>query len=174
MVNPALKLSDLFVNFGPTPAIIGLNADIQNGSLTAVVGPNGAGKSTLLKAIVGQLRPASGKVTFGGLKRHEVAYLPQQSAIERNFPITVLEIVNMGLWHQTGPFGTLRKQHRQDVERAIDAVGLTGLENRTVGQLSGGQQRGQAQANQHAEHPAQNTPAHAHDPAVPHLRQSSS
>lgn len=139
MANPALKLSDLFVNFGPTPAIIGLNADIQNGSLTAVVGPNGAGKSTLLKAIVGQLRPASGKVTFGGLKRHEVAYLPQQSAIERNFPITVLEIVNMGLWHQTGPFGTLRKQHRQDVERAIDAVGLTGLENRTVGQLSGGQ-----------------------------------
>ena len=135
----ALEVSDLFVNFGPTPAIMGLSAEIPLGSLTAVVGPNGAGKSTLLKAVVGQLRPASGRVSFGSLKRSEVAYLPQHSTIERDFPITVLEIVTMGLWNEIGPFGAPNRRQRDEVERAIAAVGMTGLEDRAIGQLSGGQ-----------------------------------
>ena len=139
MNQSALKVSDLSVNFGPIPAIMGLNAEISQGSLTAVVGPNGAGKSTLLKAVTGQLRPASGKVSFGKLKRSQIAYLPQQSSIERDFPISVLEIVSMGLWNEIGAFGTPNKRQRQDVERAIAAVGLTGLEVRTISELSGGQ-----------------------------------
>lgn len=139
MNQSALKVSDLSVNFGPIPAIMGLNAEISQGSLTAVVGPNGAGKSTLLKAVTGQLRPASGKVSFGKLKRSQIAYLPQQSSIERDFPISVLEIVSMGLWNEIGAFGTPNKRQRQDVEGAIAAVGLTGLEVRTISELSGGQ-----------------------------------
>ena len=139
MNQSALKVSDLSVNFGPIPAIMGLNAEISQGSLTAVVGPNGAGKSTLLKAVTGQLRPASGKVSFGKLTRSQIAYLPQQSSIERDFPISVLEIVSMGLWNEIGAFGTPNKRQRQDVERAIAAVGLTGLEVRTISELSGGQ-----------------------------------
>jgi len=116
MNQSALKVSDLSVNFGPIPAIMGLNAEISQGSLTAVVGPNGAGKSTLLKAVTGQLRPASGKVSFGKLKRSQIAYLPQQSSIERDFPISVLEIVSMGLCNE-----------------------IAGLEVRTISELSGGQ-----------------------------------
>ena len=139
MSSSALEVSDLFVNFGPTPAILGLSAEISLGSLTAVVGPNGAGKSTLLKAVVGQLRPASGKVSFGDLRRSDVAYLPQHSTIERDFPISVLEIVTMGLWNEIGPFGAPNKRQRDEVDSAIAAVGLTGLENRSVGELSGGQ-----------------------------------
>ena len=139
MNQSALQVSDLSVNFGPIPAILGLNAEISEGSLTAVVGPNGAGKSTLLKAVTGQLRPASGRVSFGRLNRSQVAYLPQQSSIERDFPISVLEIVSMGLWNEIGAFGTPNKRQRQDVESAIAAVGLTGLEYRTISELSGGQ-----------------------------------
>ena len=139
MQGSALEVSDLFVNFGPTPAIMGINVDIALGSLTAIAGPNGAGKSTLLKTIVGQLRPASGRVSFGRLKRSDIAYLPQHSAIEREFPISVQEIVTMGLWNEIGPFGAPNRRQREEVDRAIGAVGLTGLENRGIGQLSGGQ-----------------------------------
>ena len=139
MPDAAVTVSDLSVNFGSTPAIRGLSTNIQAGTLTAIVGPNGAGKSTLLKALVGEIKPASGKVGFGDVRRREIAYLPQQSSIERNFPITVLEIVNMGFWHEIGAFGTLNRQQRQEVDRAIDAVGLMGLEQRTLRELSGGQ-----------------------------------
>ena len=139
MSGAAVIVSDLSINFGSTSAIRELSTNIQAGTLTAIVGPNGAGKSTLLKALVGEIRPASGTVSFGDVRRREIAYLPQQSSIERNFPITVLEIVNMGFWHKTGPFGTLNRQQRHEVDRAIGAVGLTGLEQRTLRELSGGQ-----------------------------------
>ena len=79
----AVQLSDVSVNFGAIPALLGLNADLAIGSLTAVVGPNGAGKSTLLKTVVGEVQPVRGRVSFGALKRSEVAYLPQHSTIER-------------------------------------------------------------------------------------------
>ena len=139
MQGAALQLSDLSVNFGTTPALLGLNADLAIGSLTAVVGPNGAGKSTLLKTVVGEVQPVRGRVSFGALKRSEVAYLPQHSTIERDFPISVQEIVTMGLWNELGPFGAPDRHQRTEVEEAIEAVGMTGLESRMIGQLSGGQ-----------------------------------
>ena len=70
--------------------------------LLALVGPNGAGKSTLLKGIIGQLKPLSGSLSLDGLKRNDIAYLPQQIDIDRSFPITVFDAVSMGLWRQIG------------------------------------------------------------------------
>ncbi|MEM1385517.1 MAG: ABC transporter ATP-binding protein, partial [Pseudomonadota bacterium] len=116
-----------------------LRAEIAAGSLTAVVGPNGAGKSTLLKGVTGTLSPLRGRVSFGKAGRDGIAYLPQHSDIDRSFPLSVIELVSMGLWREIGPFGRLTKSHRTRVGDAIAAVGLTGLETRAIGTLSGGQ-----------------------------------
>ena len=56
-------------------------------SLTAVIGPNGAGKSSLLDALTGRVQPSTGRVRTGGLPRNRLAYMPQQSGIDRTFPL---------------------------------------------------------------------------------------
>ena len=68
-----------------------------------------------------------------------VAYLPQSADIDRDFPISVEDLVAMGLWRKTGPFGTISKQDRLAIAHALDSVGLAGFEHRMVGTLSGGQ-----------------------------------
>ena len=135
----ALAFQNLSLAYGRHPAVQDLNATIPEGSLTAVVGPNGAGKSTLLKCVAGALAPLEGRVTFGGLRRDDIAYLPQQSDIDRSFPLSVFDLVAMGLWSEIGPFGWLGRTRLVRVDEAIAAVGLTGFETRPIGSLSGGQ-----------------------------------
>lgn len=121
------------------PAVHHLHGEISRGSLLAIVGPNGAGKSTLLKAIVGELRPMQGAIHLAGVKRESIAYLTQQSTVDGSFPIVVHDFVAMGLWAQFGAFRGFNHHARLRVDEAIAAVGLSGLEQRPIGQLSGGQ-----------------------------------
>ncbi|MCL4138838.1 UNVERIFIED_CONTAM: hypothetical protein GTU68_038799 [Idotea baltica] len=118
---------------------MGLRTEIAAGSLTAVVGPNGAGKSTLLKGVVGTLPPLSGRMTLGTVECKDVSYLPQQSEVDRSFPISVQELVAMGLWREVGAFGGIGRSHQSRIAEALAAVGLDGFEKRTIGSLSGGQ-----------------------------------
>ena len=138
-MTPALSFENVTLGYDRLPAVQGLQTDVMDGSLTAIVGPNGAGKSTLLKGVMGLLAPQTGKVVFGKLSRDDIAYLPQQSEIDRSFPLTVVDLVAMGLWQEIGPFGGLGRAQRTRVGEAIAAVGLTGFEDRPIGSLSGGQ-----------------------------------
>tara|TARA_R110000851_G_scaffold206934_2_gene358936 strand:+ start:470 stop:1213 length:744 start_codon:yes stop_codon:yes gene_type:complete len=135
----ALTFRNLTLGYDRHPVIHHLEAEIAEGSLTAIVGPNGAGKSTLLKGVIGTLAPLEGGVALGGISRDDIAYLPQQSDIDRSFPISVRDLVAMGLWREIGPFGRVRAHHRDRIAAAISAVGLTGFEDRPIGALSGGQ-----------------------------------
>ena len=135
----ALAFHDLTLGYDRHPAVHHLDAEIPEGSLTAIIGPNGAGKSTLLKGVIGTLAPLEGQVAFGTVKHDDIAYLPQQSDVDRSFPLSVVDLVAMGLWREIGAFGQLARGHRGRVEDAIAAVGLTGFEDRPIGALSGGQ-----------------------------------
>lgn len=136
---PAINFQNLTLGYDRQPAVKNLQTEIIEGSLTAVVGPNGAGKSTLLKGVVGSLDPIEGELSLGSIERKKLAYLPQQSDIDTSFPLSVTDIVAMGLWRETGPFGWLGPKRRSRVDAAIAAVGLTGFESRIIGSLSGGQ-----------------------------------
>ena len=134
-----LRFENLTFGYSRHPAVHHLKGEIAAGSLLAVVGPNGAGKSTLLKGIVGELSPMQGHVELIGLKRENVAYLTQQSTLDGSFPIVIYDFVAMGLWAEFGAFRGFNRAAQQRIEDAIAAVGLSGLENRPIGQLSGGQ-----------------------------------
>jgi zinc/manganese transport system ATP-binding protein len=134
---PTIALRNLTLGYEHHPAVHHLTLDVAPGSLVAVVGPNGAGKSTLMKALAGQLRPIEGSVQ--GLAHQRVAWLPQQSSVDRSFPITVQDMVMLGLWHQVGALGRFTAQHRQACNEALGAVGLHGFERRSIDTLSGGQ-----------------------------------
>lgn len=140
-----MSLSDIAVHFGNLtlgydrhPAVHHLCGDIARGALVAVVGPNGAGKSTLLKALAGELEPIQGHFVQS-IARERTAYLPQQSELDASFPVTVFDMVSMGLWRQMGPFGGLGRKLVLQVRDALARVGLGGLEQRPIGALSGGQ-----------------------------------
>jgi zinc/manganese transport system ATP-binding protein len=134
-----LKFRDLTLGYERHPAVHHLDGEVARGALTAVVGPNGAGKSTLFKGIVGILEPIGGGVDLCGLARRDIAYLPQVADVDRSFPISVYDMVSMGLWHRTGLFGGIGGREHERIHDAIAAVGLTGFENRAIGTLSGGQ-----------------------------------
>jgi zinc/manganese transport system ATP-binding protein len=136
---PVLRFDDLTLGYDRHPAVHHLKGTVPRGDLLAVVGPNGAGKSTLLKGIVGGLRPQSGAISLIGVARDHIAYLPQQSDIDRSFPIAAFDFVAMGLWREVGALRGLGPDHRNAVAMALAAVGLGGFERRPIGSLSGGQ-----------------------------------
>ena len=134
----AIRFDDLTLGYGRHPAVHHLAGTLEAGSLTAVVGPNGAGKSTLLKGIAGALAPLAGRIELDR-RTTPLAYLPQAAEIDRSFPIHVFDLVSMGFWRSAGHFGGLDRKREARVFDAIAAVGLTGLEDRPIGTLSGGQ-----------------------------------
>ncbi len=138
-MNAHLQFRDLTLGYDRHPAVHHLSGAVPVGALVAVVGPNGAGKSTLFKGIVGALKPLAGRIERNGVAPQEIAYLPQIAEIDRSFPISVYDMVAMGLWRSKGLFGGIGPRDRDRVEAAIEAVGLTGFERRPLGTLSGGQ-----------------------------------
>ena len=134
-----LQFRNLTLGYDRHPAVHHLDGAVQKGSLTAVVGPNGAGKSTLFKGVVGVIKPLAGRIERNGVRPQDIAYLPQVAEIDRTFPISVYDMVAMGLWRGKGLFGGIGAKDRDVVEAAVAAVGLTGFESRPIGTLSGGQ-----------------------------------
>ena len=135
----ALGFQNLTLGYDRHPAVHHLSGEIGEGALLAVVGPNGAGKSTLLKGIVGVLRPLGGKISRNDVSARDIAYLPQIAEIDRSFPISVYDLVAMGLWKRAGLLGGIGAKDREKIATAIETVGLRGFEPRAIGTLSGGQ-----------------------------------
>jgi len=137
MADACITFRDLTLGYNSHPAVHHLSGTVRKGSLTAVVGANGSGKSTLMKGVVGMLKPMVGSVTVTPGTR--VAYLPQQSELDRTFPARVVDLVSLGLWPKRGLLGRHTAQDRAAVSKALMAVGLEGFEQRPIDTLSGGQ-----------------------------------
>ena len=141
---PALDLRDVVVRYGTFLALDHVTFQVEPHLQVAVVGPNGAGKSTLFKAISGIIKPDAGEIRIFGEPPGGhicIAYVPQRSQIDWNFPATVEDVVMMG---RSGKIGLFRWPSRQDwaiVHNALEQVGMAHLKDRQIGELSGGQQQ---------------------------------
>lgn len=134
-----MEFCDLTLGYESHPAVHHLQAQIPRGALVAIVGPNGAGKSTLLKGVAGILSPLAGEIRWLGCTRDDVAYLPQTADLDRSFPISVFDLVSLGLWRELGTLGGLDRRQRERVNETLATVGLSQFARRTIGSLSGGQ-----------------------------------
>lgn len=141
---PILRAADLGVRYESGPALEGVSFELEVGERLAVVGPNGAGKSTLFKVIAGVMTPSDGKVHVYG---HEpgghicIAYLPQRSQVDWNFPVSVADVVMMGRVGKLKLFRHPRARDWEIVRNALDVVGMQDLAGRQIRELSGGQQQ---------------------------------
>ena len=141
----ALTVQGLTVSYGQKPAIFSVDASFRATAMSAIVGPNGAGKSTLLKAALGVIPRLSGEVfIFGETARNareRIAYVPQSASVDWDFPTTVLDVVQMGLYRKVGLLGRLAGASRDHARACLDRVGMADFADRQIGQLSGGQQQ---------------------------------
>jgi manganese/iron transport system ATP-binding protein len=140
-----LEVQNLSVRYRGNFALQDISFTLQPGELLGILGPNGAGKSTLIKAMLGLIPKSGGSVWANGQKlKHqlaEVAYVPQRSHIDWDYPTTVWQVVLMGRTVKTGLFHRRSRQSRELAQAALERVGILELRNRPIGQLSGGQQQ---------------------------------
>ncbi len=140
-----LVIENVTVFYRRVLALENISLSTSCGNRVALIGPNGAGKSTLLKAIAGLVPRASGSIRWRGtaVKKwsREFAYLPQREEVDWSFPITVRGLVEMGRYPQTGWWRQFSAKDTAAVDRALESLALTDLQNRQIRELSGGQQQ---------------------------------
>ena len=144
-VDASLAVRGLTVSYGDKPAVFSVDATFPARTMSAIIGPNGAGKSTLLKAALGVVPRLSGEVYIFGepieRARARIAYVPQRASVDWDFPTTVTDVVQMGLYRRVGLLGRLSGQMAARAQDRLDRVGMADFADRQIGQLSGGQQQ---------------------------------
>lgn len=119
-----------------------LNCTVNAGDYLCIVGENGSGKSTLMRTMLGLQPPLSGEILLGdGLKAAEIGYLPQQTEVQRDFPVSVSEVVLSGCQGRCGlrPFYT--KKEKLLARRNMERMHIAQYAGRCYRELSGGQQQ---------------------------------
>lgn len=141
----ALDVVGMTVAYDAAPVVWDASLALAPSRLMAVVGPNGAGKSTLLKACLGILPRIAGRVrVFGEDPREDpsrVAYVPQRTSVDWDFPTTALDVVLMGTYGRLGWFRRPGAKERAEALAALEQVEMANFAGRQIGELSGGQQQ---------------------------------
>jgi manganese/iron transport system ATP-binding protein len=143
-----LEVEHLAVSYHDVSAVEDVSFAIASGQMVAVIGPNGAGKSTIFKAILGLVPASNGHVRYRSRALHRqlrtVAYVPQRSQVDWDFPVTVWGAVMMARTRHRNWLGWIKKSgcHCESiVKSALQRVGMWELRDRQIGELSGGQQQ---------------------------------
>lgn len=143
----AIEVEDLSFAYNGAPVLENVRLRIEPGDFTALIGPNGGGKTTLLKLLLGLLKPDRGVVRVLGQSPERVArrmgYVPQDVNINRNFPVSVMDVVLMGLLRSGLGTRLFRRPapDREAARRALELLDIWNLQDRRIGDLSGGQRQ---------------------------------
>lgn len=139
-VQVAVGALDVVLRYGSRTALGASSFTIPKGAVTAIIGPNGSGKSTVLNAIAGLVEPESGTLEVD-TEGKRMSYVLQATKVNETLHVTVREVVTMGRYASTGPYGRLRSPDRDAVARAMERMAITGLAERHLHELSGGERQ---------------------------------
>lgn len=138
-----VRLEDVWVQYDGVPILEGINLAIEQADFLGIIGPNGGGKTTLLKVVLGLVHPSRGKVSVLGeppeKSRSKIGYVPQHNLFDRDFPISVWDVVLMGRCGKAGLFKRYGSDDRRTTQNALQTVGMLDYKDRQLGKLSGGE-----------------------------------
>lgn len=134
-----LAFDDVTLGYGGVPVLRHLSFHVQAGDFLGIVGPNGVGKTTVLRAILGLLKPLSGRIHTS--THPVIGYVPQREYVDTIMPVTALEVAMMGRAPRLGPLSVPRRADRDVVADALHQTGVGELGPRLFRDLSGGQQQ---------------------------------
>ena len=124
------------------PDVNDLTFSVAQNDYLCIVGENGAGKSTLIKGLLRLKKPSSGTIRLeGGLLAKEIGYLPQQTAVQKDFPASVYEVVLSGCLNRLGTKPFYTKREKKITNENLRKMGIENLKSRCYRELSGGQQQ---------------------------------
>lgn len=140
------ELNDVWARYNSSWAISSVHLHIYESEILGIVGPNGGGKTTLLKVLLGLIKPERGSVRLFGHKPNKrsrlgIGYLPQIAKANRSFPVTVLDVVLMGLYKKAGLFHFPGVKSRNQAMDLLSRVHMDNHAKEPFGELSGGQQQ---------------------------------
>lgn len=142
---PIIELENVSFAYRGNLVLKEVSFQVYPGEFIGMIGPNGGGKTTLLKLILGFLKPLKGMIKVFGEAAgsspilNRLAYVPQAVRFDRDFPISVEEVVLSGLLSRLPWYGRFRTADRAGALQALEKVGLPHLANTSFGHLSGGQ-----------------------------------
>lgn len=141
---PLVEFDNVCFSYQSTPVLKQVSFQVYPGEFIGLIGPNGGGKTTLLKLILGFLKPTSGAIRLLGaddsdLPPIRIAYVPQSLRLDRDFPISVEEVVLSGLMRQLSWYGSFKAADKEAAKQALIHMGLPHLSNAPFGTLSGGE-----------------------------------
>ena len=140
-----LEVQKVSVNYGSGQGLDPVSFKILPGEMVGVMGPNGAGKSTMMKALLGLVPVSGGQVRYCTCPLHQqlekVAYVPQRSQIDWDYPATVQTVVSLAATRQLGWFRRSSVATKAAIQQAMERVNIWDLRDRRIGNLSGGQQQ---------------------------------
>ena len=141
----AVEVEGLRFAYGDETVLDDVTFSVPPGEFLALLGPNGGGKTTLLKLLVGLLRPSAGTIRLLGTSREKaldrVGYVPQDTNVNKDFPVTVEQVVLMGCLDRGRWFGRAGKEERLAAQEALERMELLPLARRRLGHLSQGQRQ---------------------------------
>lgn len=140
-----VEVKDVWFSYNGQLVLKDVNLGIRKGEFLAVLGPNGSGKTTLLKLMLGILKPGRGTVRVFGKEPGKVAgrigYVPQDTSVNKDFPISVMDVTLMGRLGQAGRARGYSSEDRDLAQRALERVKMWEYRRRPIGRLSGGQRQ---------------------------------
>ncbi|HOV87057.1 MAG TPA: metal ABC transporter ATP-binding protein [Syntrophobacteraceae bacterium] len=141
----AIEVDDLWFSYDGNLVLRGVNLRIEHGDFLAILGPNGSGKTTFLKLLLGILTPSRGTIRIYGKEPGKIAdrigYVPQDTSVNKGFPISVLDVTLMGRLGQPGRSRRYSTADRSVAQSSLERVGMWEYRDRPIGKLSGGQRQ---------------------------------
>ena len=140
-----IEIKNLSFSYDGVDVLENINFEYTKKDFLSIIGPNGGGKSTLLKIMIGLLEPKIGTISLFGQSPKDVSrrisYVPQDTLVNKDFPIKVMDVVLMGRLSKSTAFSNYSKEDRRIALRMLEKVGMKDFENHKINALSGGQRQ---------------------------------
>ena len=138
MTSPLVQLEGVAFGYDRAPIVTGIDLSIGPGDLIGVLGPNGSGKTTLFRGLLGLIEPMDGHVRRS---TRRIGYVPQRETLDRIYPVSAEEVVQMGAYGRLRGWRSLARDERARSLACLERVGLAEERKRPFGELSGGQRQ---------------------------------